>query len=326
VSPSAPKVSVIMPAYNAEKYIAASIESVCEQSFPDWELIVIDDGSQDSTRSIVQRFTANDPRIKYIFQENGGQARARNTGIMHSQGELIAFLDSDDLWMREKLELQVALLEAQEVDLVFSGGFIFNDDDTTQETQSFEIVSGRLEGAELLNQLYLNNLLPNLSVIVQRQVVIRAGLLDEDRIYQNSEDYDLWLTLAQQGAVFYGMPEMLVRYRRHPDSMTSEKNRVHSMQAEVNVLEKHRSDSRLASEVVAFRLRNAYRVLISALVEARSYREARDTMRELARLEQSNVMTRIQQVLLTICPAKYNVVSNVLFSIRIWMDKRGLWR
>src|SRR5919106_5413407 len=100
---SANLVSVIMPAYNAEKYIAGSIRSVIVQTYSDWELIVVDDGSTDSTATVVQEFVARDPRIKYIFQENGRLGKARNTGIRNSSGPLIAFLDSDDLWVPIKL-------------------------------------------------------------------------------------------------------------------------------------------------------------------------------------------------------------------------------
>src|SRR5215467_11570142 len=100
-------VSIIMPAYNAEKYIADSIRSVLAQTYTDWELIVVVDGSTDNTASLVQQFVTRDSRIKYFFQENGRLGKARNTGIKNASGSLIAFLDSDDLWLETKLELQL---------------------------------------------------------------------------------------------------------------------------------------------------------------------------------------------------------------------------
>src|ERR1044072_6081218 len=99
-------VSIIMPAYNAERYIAASIESVLAQTYSDWELIVVDDGSTDRTATVTQEFVKRDPRIKYIFQENGRLGKARNTGIKNSRGPLIAFLDSDALWIETNLAAQ----------------------------------------------------------------------------------------------------------------------------------------------------------------------------------------------------------------------------
>jgi teichuronic acid biosynthesis glycosyltransferase TuaG len=100
-----------MPAYNAEKYIAESIRSALDQTHTNWELVVVDDGSTDGTAEIVRGFRRADDRIKYIFQQNGRLGKARNTGLENSTGRLIAFLDSDDLWARGKLELQVKIME-----------------------------------------------------------------------------------------------------------------------------------------------------------------------------------------------------------------------
>jgi teichuronic acid biosynthesis glycosyltransferase TuaG len=95
-----------MPAYNAEKYIGDSIKSVLAQTYSNWELIVVDDGSTDGTAAVVREFVDRDNRIKYFYQENGRLGKARNTGIGHAAGPLIAFLDSDDLWVETKLEAQ----------------------------------------------------------------------------------------------------------------------------------------------------------------------------------------------------------------------------
>src|SRR6185369_4654551 len=112
-------VSIIMPAYNAGKYIADSIRSVLAQTYSNWELIVVDDGSTDDTAAIVQDFTKREGRVRYIYQENGRLGKARNTGVRNSQGDLIAFLDSDDLWIETKLELQLRALREQNADLVY---------------------------------------------------------------------------------------------------------------------------------------------------------------------------------------------------------------
>jgi glycosyltransferase involved in cell wall biosynthesis len=101
------KVSVIMPAYNGEKYIAASMRCVLEQTHTNVELIVIDDGSTDRTAEIVKEFQASDERVIYVFQQNGGQGQARNKGIRLSCGEVIAFLDQDDLWVKENWSVRL---------------------------------------------------------------------------------------------------------------------------------------------------------------------------------------------------------------------------
>src|ERR1044071_7783966 len=106
-----PLVSVIMPAYNAERYIAASVRSVLAQTYQNWELIIVDDGSTDGTAAVAKSFAEADGRVRYVYQPNGRLGNARNTGIRHARGPLIAFLDSDDLWMERKLELQLKAME-----------------------------------------------------------------------------------------------------------------------------------------------------------------------------------------------------------------------
>ena len=113
-----------MPAYNTEKFIGESIQSVIDQTYANWELLVVDDGSTDKTADIIRAFAAQDNRVKYLFQQNGRQAKARNTAIEHSQGTLIAFLDADDLWLPEKLERQLQAFEATNADVVYSNGLI----------------------------------------------------------------------------------------------------------------------------------------------------------------------------------------------------------
>src|ERR671932_2783531 len=118
------KVSVIIPAYQVENYIGAAIQSVVEQTYDNWELLIIDDGSPDRSVEVCRQFT--DPRIKIISQENRGLAGARNTGIRNAQGEYLAFLDGDDVWFSEKLEKHVEHLEnSPAVGVSFSpSGFI----------------------------------------------------------------------------------------------------------------------------------------------------------------------------------------------------------
>src|SRR5437763_14589481 len=115
-----PTVSVIIPAFNAELYIGAAIQSVISQSFQDWDLIVVNDGSTDATPTIVSDFARRDPRIRLINQQNGKLAKARNSGIAAASGEFIAFLDADDVWVPDKLEKQVNAFYAHNVDVVFS--------------------------------------------------------------------------------------------------------------------------------------------------------------------------------------------------------------
>ncbi|HJS22787.1 MAG TPA: glycosyltransferase family A protein [Pyrinomonadaceae bacterium] len=141
-------ISVIMPAHNAEKYIAASIESVLAQTYSNWELIVVDDGSTDSTATVVQEFVKRDPRIKYKFQENGRLGKARNTAIRNSTGPLIAFLDSDDLWMPGKLEAQRWAMTENNADIVYSNCYVFKNENIDDETETFRSSVGKFSGSD----------------------------------------------------------------------------------------------------------------------------------------------------------------------------------
>ncbi len=122
-------VSIVVPAYNVEKFIAETIDSVIAQTYENWELIVVDDGAKDATASIVSKYVKKDTRISLISIENGGVSNARNTGIRLCKGEFIAFLDADDLWKKENLFQKVDLLENQpEIDWVFSDMAEINED------------------------------------------------------------------------------------------------------------------------------------------------------------------------------------------------------
>ncbi len=122
-----PKTSVVIPTYNRAKLLPHSIESVLSQTFQDFELIIVDDGSIDKTEKVVKKFQKKDKRIFYYFQENKGPATTRNVGIKKAKGEYIAFLDSDDMWLSKKLEKQIRIFENSnnnELGCVFSYGII----------------------------------------------------------------------------------------------------------------------------------------------------------------------------------------------------------
>ena len=125
-----PIISIITPAYNAENYISQTIESVQNQSFKDWELIIVDDCSKDYTSVLVKEFENKDPRIRMIkAPQNGGVAKARNLGLEQARGDFIAFVDSDDLWEPEKLEKQLAFMKEKGCVLSYTDFQKFNTTD-----------------------------------------------------------------------------------------------------------------------------------------------------------------------------------------------------
>jgi teichuronic acid biosynthesis glycosyltransferase TuaG len=117
-------VSVIMPAFNSALYISKTIESVISQTYKNWELIIVDDGSTDDTKLIVSNFTKNYSNIHYYYQLNGKQGKARNTGIKYSRGTYVAFLDSDDLWLPEKLEKSLKIMQETGCEVVSTNAWV----------------------------------------------------------------------------------------------------------------------------------------------------------------------------------------------------------
>lgn len=198
------KVSVVIPAYNGEKYIAEAIESALTQSYPVFEIIVVDDGSADRTKEIVGQY----PQIKYFYQENKGPAAARNKGIRESSGEYIAFLDSDDAWAPKKTELQVEKMEGSpEHGLVYTGR-------TRVGPHRAKDMKKRLKPPEgyVFERLLKNNFICCSSVMVRRECFRKAGYFDESSAINKSEDYDMWLRIARDHSMgFIDMP--LVYYR-----------------------------------------------------------------------------------------------------------------
>jgi glycosyltransferase involved in cell wall biosynthesis len=296
-----------MPAYNAEKYIADSIQSVLDQTYSNWELVVVDDGSTDKTAHITEQFLASDNRIKYVFQENGRLGKARNTGIENSTGSLIAFLDSDDLWLPEKLQRQVQALVEEGADLVYSSGFIFYDPGPASGPTEFAIVSGRVEGSKMFDSLLMENNIPVLSVLLRSDVFKNAGPFEESLPYHGCEDYDLWLKAAARGAVFYGMTDKLVRYRRHNLAMTHKKSKV--LEPMLRVIKRHIDAGNLTENQKRTRLRSIYRQLIGALIEEGELGEAKEFLKEFASWDKSGIVTSLQKMLMKISPRGFNVIS-----------------
>ena len=214
-------VSIIMPAYNAEKYLAQSIKSVLDQTYNNWELIVIDDGSTDATANIVKQFTAQNNKIKYIYQSNARQAAARNNGIKNAKYDIIAFLDADDLWLPNKLEKTLLHFDLEKFDLIYTNSFYGTNLELEQNTTSLQKVnkSDDLSGLNVnLQSLIGGNTIQILTVLVKKSYLLAVGLFDTN--LTPAEDYDLWLRLLKNNCIFKGYNEPLSIYRVHNESST----------------------------------------------------------------------------------------------------------
>lgn len=203
-----PEVSVVIVTYNHGKYIAQAIQSVLEQTFQDFEIIVFDDGSADNTREIVSSFS--DKRIKYFYQPNSGlPACGRNRGIGLSMGKYISLLDGDDFWCKEKLEKsKEALDKMQEVSLVCHNEAILYNGRILRRT-----VYGPNSENMYSKLLFNGNCLHSSAVTLRREIFFNDGMkFSEDKNLFTIEDYEYWLRLSQQYR-FYFLPEVLGYYR-----------------------------------------------------------------------------------------------------------------
>ena len=202
-----PEVSVIIPTYNRAHYICSAIQSVLNQTFEDFEIIVVDDASTDDTREIIDKF--EDERIYYIrHKKNRGGSASRNTGIKHSRGKFIAFLDDDDLWMRNKLEKQLDLInKTSEIGVVYTGVLLINN--------SGQIISHKIPSlrGNIFPDILKKNYVGSCSmVLVRKECFTRIGLFDEN--LPAGQDWDMWIRLAKRYQ-FDSVNEPLVLYRVH---------------------------------------------------------------------------------------------------------------
>lgn len=218
-------VSIIMPAYNAGEFIAESIESVIKQTYIDWELIVIDDGSTDNTATIVQEYVSKEKRIRYYYQENAKLAKARNSGIEKSNGDLIAFLDSDDLWLPQKLEFCVNEFCNGDQDILFTNSYIFQKAEQLSDIESLphmNILAQTYKGKEGLSLFLYENRVPILTAIIKRDVILSVNGFKCG--FNGVEDYNLWLNLLAENFIIKGVDAKLCLYRVHKSSMSATTN------------------------------------------------------------------------------------------------------
>jgi glycosyltransferase involved in cell wall biosynthesis len=246
-------VSVIIPAYNAARYITDAIESVLGQSYPPSEVIVVDDGSTDETVEIVRRYG---DRIILLQQCNRGPAAARNAGIGRASGEFIAFLDADDVWTSRNLELQVGMLtEHPEYVLTYGHVRRFTGSPSPEIYRATPCNNSWPQG-DVSVALIRDTIWATCAAVVRRRVLTRTGGFDE--ALRIGEDYDLWLRIAAVGPVGY-VPYYVAAVRLHPESATRS-HPFRTVPPEVRVIRRHLNRVRGLRERVgreAFRRRLA---------------------------------------------------------------------
>ena len=197
------KFSVIIPTYNREQELSKCIESVLNQTYKNFELIVVDNGSTDNTKEVVQKYVDNDNRVKYFWQENSGSpAGSRNTGIKHSSNEWISFLDSDDYWYSNKIEELTRTIKSNSNVIAVSH---FEDKEVDGiKVAALEHGHNLFEVDDIYSTLlFRGNSLSTSAMTVKREKLVEVGLFDERKDYFAVEDYDMWMKLSLKGKFAY---------------------------------------------------------------------------------------------------------------------------
>ena len=222
------KVSVVIPVHNGERYLAEAIESILSQTFRDFELLIVDDGSTDGSRAVMERYARQDARIRILCQANRGVSAAGNRGLAEARGEWVARLDADDLFLPEKLERQLAFVRRYP-DVRIAGtlghfingagrfiGLVSTDGPFTRA--QFEAMTARGEPVFFVHS----------STLMHRETVLAVGGYREQ--FVQAEDVDLWLRMAERGHLLLKMPEPLLLYRLHGASLTMSRNAEQKLQ------------------------------------------------------------------------------------------------
>lgn len=214
-----PEVSVLMSAHNAEQHLSAAVDSILDQSFREFEFIIVNDGSSDQTSEILNRFAAADGRIKLIEQENCGLTASLNIGLKRCEGEYIARMDADDIAMRNRFEEQVAFMNSNSDCVAVGSGIQLIDSDGDILGEQFppetkdEIESALMQGCGAV---------PHPTAMIRRTSLLDVGGYDESLRY--AQDLDLWLRLSEIGGLA-NVETVLLRYRVHENAVTSKKRK-----------------------------------------------------------------------------------------------------
>lgn len=213
----APRASVVIPAFNLAALIGETLESVFAQTFDSFEVLLVNDGSAD-TPELERALAPFRDRIVYVKQPNGGASAARNAGIKRARGEIIAFLDGDDLWLPEFLRSQIEFLDARDLDLVYADALLFGDVARDDETYMQNAVSDGAVTSESLLAWTCNVITSG--TIVRKKMFDRCGLFDESPVWRRAQDFEMWFRLVRNGARADYQKKVLLKYRVRAGSLT----------------------------------------------------------------------------------------------------------
>jgi len=301
-------VSVIVPFYNSSAFIEKAINSVFSQTYKNWELILIDDGSTDQTTELVNNLIKYEPKAILIQQQNRGQGAARNSGIKKANGNLIAFLDADDFWTADKLHLQINKKKTENADLIFSNGYLFSESNIASAVE-YHWKSGIFKGIDMFRLLCKNNFLNPGTVLLNKNIFDSVGLFDENKIVRGSEDFDMWLKISRAGFLFYGMEDHLLYYRLHP--LAEHTFKIRQCYGKLYSYNKYLCDQNIIRKYCLKNYRYFGRELLNELANENRFSEIKQIIQWLYVFDKFGFTTNIQFFLFKLLPPKmFFYVSN----------------
>jgi glycosyltransferase involved in cell wall biosynthesis len=267
-------ISVIIPAYNAEDTLQESIDSVLNQTYEHIEIIIVDDGSSDSTANIAREYTMKDNRCRYIYQNNTGQPAALNHGIEHANGEYISFLDADDIYETNKIDLQFKAVEKKPESIVLTQIKRFMVVDSKRgylNTTILPTFTNKKEYTKTLLNLSGFQMALFSTALVQKSSLERVGFFDTN--LPTAKDWDLWLRLSLHNS-FHNIQEPLYLYRKYPGSLSLRHGFHKTLSTHIQILDKFKSIGQIKESEISFAKTNRYIEHTESLIYKKEYANA----------------------------------------------------
>lgn len=310
-----PLISIITPVYNVEKFLQQTIDSVLIQTYSNWELILVDDGSTDKSSEICQTYLKKDKRITYIHKENGGQASARNLGIKNAKGDYITFLDSDDFYCEDKLEHHLKDMKDHPADFYYGGGFMYFENRTENKIEQYDWRFGEFSGENFFKILYHSCSVNINSVLIKKTLFDTVGLFDESTILRGTEDWDLWLRIADNVNSVYGNPVPKVYYRIHDNGIHLQ--RANMLIGKWKIYEKHDLNKNIHPLTRKREYRYVFRELMNHLLAEERVNEIKPVFKTYLIKDPYSFVALKQNLLIHLLPIKMFmwVSNNIIYRI-----------
>jgi teichuronic acid biosynthesis glycosyltransferase TuaG len=292
-----PAVSVIIPAYNAQAFLGRAIQSVEAQSFRDFEIVVVDDGSTDGTADVARGFSS----VRYVRGSHGGEAAARNRGLAEARSELVAFVDADDEWLPEKLARQIAFMEKLRSSFSYTDSYLVREGRRVRYSTLARPRRGTILSALIDDWLDEAFFIPT-EVMASRALLQNAGGFEDGLPTAGHVDFGLWLKLALRGTRFDYLDEPLaLYYRGHPSITSDAVAMVERHQVALQYFSSTYDFPAEAQSQIARALARSHTTLAVELLKQRRFREAipqlrRSSMRDLARKSRLFVSRRTRRL------------------------------